>query len=93
MGWLVAHARSRSRQAAKGVLLLLTACGLNAQYTGSAVCRQCHLENFEQQSHSAHAHALSPAPPGSPGQWAFGAGEKAITYVSRTSEEWYVEHG
>ena len=32
------------------------------------------------------------APSGSPGQWAF-APVKAITYVSQSSTEWYVEHG
>lgn len=36
-------------------------------------------------SASPHAHALAPSPPGRPGEWAFGAGVKAITYVGRTS--------
>jgi tetratricopeptide (TPR) repeat protein len=30
---------------------------------------------------------------GSPGQWAFGAGLKAITWVSQSGEDAYVEHG
>jgi tetratricopeptide (TPR) repeat protein len=64
-----------------------------AQYAGSQACRSCHLHQFEQQSRSEHAHALALAPPGSPGHWAFGAGVKAITYVSQVSTEWYIEHG
>ena len=40
---------------------------------------------------SEHAHALAPAPPGSPGEWAFGAGRKAITYLSHANEDTYVE--
>lgn len=30
---------------------------------------------------------------GSPGEWAFGAGNKAITYVSRDGAQHYIEHG
>ena len=90
---MVAFTKSHSCLAAKSVLLLLCACRLEAQYVGSTACQQCHPEKFEQQSRSAHARALSSAPKGSVGQWAFGAGEKAITYVSRTGEDWYVEHG
>jgi tetratricopeptide (TPR) repeat protein len=40
---------------------------------------------------SEHAHALAPAKPGSPGEWAFGAGRKATTYVSHIDEDTYVE--
>ena len=36
---------------------------------------------------------MTQAPPGSPGQWAFGAGDQAITYVSQLDEDWYIEHG
>jgi tetratricopeptide (TPR) repeat protein len=93
VGCLGAFTKSHSCLPGKGVLLLLCACGLDAQYVGSNACRHCHSERFAQQSHSAHARALSPAQPGSVGQWAFGAGEKAITYVSRTNEDLYVEHG
>ena len=63
------------------------------QYAGSQACRSCHTHQFEQQSRSEHAHALALAPPGSPGHWAFGAGAKAVTYVSHVSTEWYIEHG
>jgi tetratricopeptide (TPR) repeat protein len=62
-----------------------------AQYVGSQVCQTCHPDQFTLQATSEHAHALAPAKPGSPGEWAFGAGRKAITYVSHTDEETYVE--
>jgi tetratricopeptide (TPR) repeat protein len=62
-------------------------------YAGSEACRDCHPREYELQSGSAHARALSRATPGSPGQWAFGAGMKAITYVSRIDDETYVEQG
>jgi len=75
------------------LLLLFSGSALDAQYVGSVVCGECHADKFERQSRSAHARALSPAPPGSPGEWAFGAGRKAITYVSRTDEDSYVERG
>jgi tetratricopeptide (TPR) repeat protein len=91
---LLAVTDSRSCQPANVIaLLLLCACKLDAQYVGSSACRECHPQEFDRQSRSAHARALSPAGSGSPGEWAFGAGEKAITYVSRTGEDWYVERG
>lgn len=77
---------------ALSALLLLCSSAL-AQYVGSQACRPCHPHQFEEQSRSEHAQALALAPPGSPGQWAFGAGLKAITYVSQVSTEWYLEHG
>jgi hypothetical protein len=52
-----------------------------AQYAGSPTCRPCNPEKFEMQSKTGHAHAVAAAPAGSPGQWAFGAGAKAITFV------------
>lgn len=65
--------------------------GLYGQYAGSQACAACHPAQFAAQAKSEHAHALAPAPPGSPGEWAFGAGRKAITYVSHIDEETYVE--
>ncbi len=63
----------------------------------------CHADQFASQSRTAHARALAPARPGSPiagipppestAQWAFGAGQKAITWVSQTGEETIAEHG
>jgi len=73
--------------------ILLAAPVLPAQYVGSQVCQGCHPANFQSQSKTAHARALAPAPAGSPGQWAFGAGQKAITYVSQTSQDTVAEHG
>jgi hypothetical protein len=64
-----------------------------AQYAGSAACRACHPAQFTSQSATGHARALSRAPAGAPGEWAFGAGEQAITYVSRLDGDWYIEHG
>ena len=72
---------------------LLFATALHGQYAGSHACRACHAEKFEQQSKSGHARALALAPKGSPGQWAFGAGEMATTYVSQVDEDTYAEHG
>src|SRR5438874_2372286 len=67
-------------------------------YIGSSACRGCHASQFESQSNSEHAHALRRAQPTDPGpgsraQWAFGAGAKAITWVSQTGEETIAEHG
>lgn len=75
------------------LLALLHANALMGQYVGSQACRVCHPANFENQSRTGHAHALSLALAGSPGHWAFGAGAKAITYVSQFDKYSYVEHG
>src|SRR5437868_3140498 len=75
------------------VFVALFASGLRGQYAGAAACRSCHAERFETQSKSSHAHALARAAAGSPGEWAFGAGAKAITYVSRLDADFHVEHG
>src|SRR5258708_36299031 len=64
-----------------------------AQYVGSQACKLCHPAKFESQSKTGHARALALAPPGSPGHWAFGAGAKAITYVSQAGQDGYIEHG
>ncbi|HLX41918.1 MAG TPA: tetratricopeptide repeat protein, partial [Bryobacteraceae bacterium] len=71
---------------------------LAGQYVGSEACRTCHAAKFESQSKSGHARALAPAKPDSPSpgnhaQWAFGAGEKATTWVTQTGEETIAEHG
>src|SRR5258707_9220418 len=64
-----------------------------AQYVGSQACKACHAAKFESQSKTGHTRALSLAPAGSPGHWAFGASLKAITYVSQSGQDAYVEHG
>ena len=73
------------------LIMPLLASGVRAQYVGSQQCQTCHPDQFTAQAKSGHARALAPAPPGSPGEWAFGAGRKAITYVSQTDEETYAE--
>jgi len=73
------------------LILPLLTLGARAQYVGSQQCQTCHPDQFTVQAKSEHAHALAPATPGSPGEWAFGAGRKAITYVSQTDEETYAE--
>src|SRR5689334_3791480 len=70
----------------------------SSDYVGSTTCRNCHPARFQTQSDTAHAHALRRAQPADPGpgshaQWAFGAGAKATTWVSQTSEETIAEHG
>lgn len=75
------------------ILLALTAQAASAQYLGSEACRSCHPRESAAQAKSGHARALAPAPPGSAGQWAFGAGAQAITYVSQIDRDGYVEHG
>ena len=74
-----------------GSLLCVSAAA--GQYVGSQACQACHPDKAASQAKTAHARALRLAPPGSPGLWAFGAGAKAITYVSPASDEFYVEHG
>ena len=93
MGYLANIACSGTFRAAGVSLLLLCANDLSAQYAGSAACRECHSAEFQSHVHSPHARALAAGKPGDPGEWAFGAGQKAVTYVSRTSDEWYVERG
>src|SRR5271165_1880511 len=73
------------------LVLQLFSCGVYGQYVGSQSCQSCHPDEFAAQAMSEHARALAPAKPDSPGEWAFGAGRKAITYVSHTDEETYVE--
>ena len=81
-------------RAAKIMLWGLAAGQLaTAQYAGSQACKTCHPARFETQSKTGHAHALSLAPSGSPGHWAFGAGGQATTYVSQIDSEGYLEHG
>ena len=66
---------------------------LGADFVGAEACGKCHAAEFAGQSRSGHARALSPAPANQPGEWAFGAGLQAITFVSRLDRETYREHG
>jgi tetratricopeptide (TPR) repeat protein len=79
------------RQLLRAVMLsTILALPLLAQYVGSKACQKCHADKFALQSKSEHAHALAP---GEKAQWAFGAGDKAITFVDQTGEETIAEHG
>jgi tetratricopeptide (TPR) repeat protein len=85
----------------RAIPLLFVCMPLAAQetgYIGSAGCRSCHPSQFASQSKSEHARALRKALPTDPGpgakaHWAFGAGAKAITWVSQTGEDTIAEHG
>lgn len=67
-------------------LLLSPAAG---QYAGSAACAKCHPKQYASQSKSGHARALSL----SRNEWAFGAGDQAVTFVSQLNPAFYLEHG
>ena len=78
----------------KLALLLLSVFPLAAaDYAGADACRTCHPAEFASQSGSGHAHALAPSAPPQPGDWAFGAGLQAITFVAHTTRGNYRELG
>lgn len=72
-------------------LALLLAAGA-ADYAGSAACKSCHPSEFAAHSATGHARSLARSKAGQPGEWAFGAGLQAITFVSRVDGEHYLEH-
>jgi tetratricopeptide (TPR) repeat protein len=63
-----------------------------AGYAGAKACEACHPSQAVSHAQTGHARALKKSAAGSPGEWAFGAGTKAITYVSRDGDH-YIEHG
>ena len=70
------------------------ALGVGADgYAGAQACRACHTAEFESQSASSHARALARSSSSQPGDWAFGAGRQAITFVTRMDPERYREDG
>ncbi len=87
----MASARVLALHLRRLLLVPLFSFGAYGQYVGSQACQPCHPGEFAAQAKSEHAHALAPAQPGSPGEWAFGAGLKAITYVTHADDETYVE--
>ncbi len=89
----IKKSNSTVKSALVAFLLLLSPGAAVAQYVGSAACGTCHAAKFSSQSKSGHAHALAHASPGYVGEWAFGAGKKAITYVSQADSDNYLEHG
>lgn len=64
-----------------------------SDYAGASACKPCHPAEFAAQTSSAHARALDRSKPPQPGEWAFGAGLQAITFVSRADRENYLELG
>jgi hypothetical protein len=63
------------------------------EYAGAESCHTCHPAEYAAQSASAHARALAPAKPPQPGEWAFGAGSQAITFVRHRDADTYLELG
>ncbi len=74
-------------------LLLLPAGACFGQYAGSEACRGCHVSEYRSQSATGHARALARSSESQPGEWAFGAGIQAITFVRRFDADQYVELG
>jgi hypothetical protein len=75
------------------VFPLLLAAVSASDYAGAAACAKCHPAEFKAQSESSHARALTRSTPQQPGEWAFGAGDQAITFVKRADPEHYREEG
>ena len=64
-----------------------------SDYAGAAACQTCHAAEIAAQSQSAHASSLAPSSPSQPGEWAFGAGTQAMTFVKRQDADNYMELG
>ncbi len=64
-----------------------------ATYVGAEACRPCHLAQFTSQSQTGHARALARSTAGQRGDWAFGAGLQAITFVTKVDHDSYREDG
>ncbi len=72
------------------VVLLLVALSAG-DYAGSQECAKCHAPEAELQAKSGHARAIARSRAPQPGDWAFGAGEQAITFVRRLDADHYLE--
>ena len=78
------------------MVLFFTSSFLNAAdstYIGADKCAPCHAAEFAAQSKTGHARALRRSTATEPGDWAFGSGAQATTFVSRVDREMYREHG
>jgi len=76
------------------ILLLLSTAALDAAtYVGAEACRTCHEAEFSGQSKGGHAHALASSTAAQPGDWAFGAGLQAVTFLKREDRFTYRELG
>jgi Cytochrome c554 and c-prime len=81
---------------ALGLVLLLTATvsyAAGPAYVGAETCGTCHPAEFAAQSKTGHARALRKSAATEPGDWAFGSGAQATTFVSRVDRDTYREHG
>jgi len=75
------------------IVLPLLLAAASPDYAGAEACAKCHAAEFKAQSASSHAHALARSSGSQPGEWAFGAGDQAITFVSRADPDHYREEG
>ena len=75
------------------LLPVLTAADTALPYAGSHACQACHAAEYAANSASGHARSLARSKPPQPGEWAFGAGSRAITFVRRRDAETYLELG
>jgi len=75
------------------VLILIPELAAAAGYAGAKACEPCHAAIFATQSTTGHARALAPSSGSQPGNWAFGAGLQAITFVTRIAPDSYREDG
>jgi len=82
-----------NRIVASLMALPISLTGAAADYAGADACRSCHAAEFKMQSASSHARALARSSHAQPGDWAFGAGDQAITFVSRIDAGHYREEG
>ena len=74
-------------------LPVLLAVVSTSDYVGAPACGKCHPAELVLQSKSAHARSLARSKPPQPGEWAFGAGDQAITFVTRLPPDQYLEEG
>ena len=65
----------------------------SSSYAGSEACKACHPAEYAAQAASGHARALAPSKAPQPGEWAFGAGSQAITFVHQQDPDTYLELG
>ena len=76
-----------------GVLFAAIPGFCSSPYAGAEACRPCHTAEYAAQSASGHAKALTPSKAPQPGEWAFGAGSQAITFVHQRDPDTYLELG
>jgi hypothetical protein len=76
-------------------LLITSTAAIAAEpsYVGAETCGTCHAAQLAEQSQTGHARALRHSTNSEPGDWAFGSGAQAITFISHLSDETYREHG